>query len=209
MPEPKWRMKGQYVKSCNCAFGCPCDFNAKPTYGDCKAIVGMHIDEGHFGDVKLDGLRWAAVAYWPGPLYEGNGRLQAIIDERADESQRDALLTILSGQEQGEGTFFQILSLIISEMLEPKFLPIDFEFDLDGRTARLAAPDLFEAASEPIKNPVTGDPHRILVNLPEGFEYKEAEVASATIKSRAAIKFESSSTHSSLAYVEHTPSGLA
>lgn len=59
-------------------------------------VLAMHIDEGHFGDVRLDGLRWAAVAHWPGPLHEGNGTLQAIVDERADEKQTEALLTILS-----------------------------------------------------------------------------------------------------------------
>ena len=59
-------------------------------------MLAMHTDEGHFGDVRLDGLRWAAVAHWPGPLHEGNGTLQAIVDERADEKQREALLTIFS-----------------------------------------------------------------------------------------------------------------
>ena len=44
-------MKGKHLKNCNCAFGCPCDFNAPPSYGPCEGIAGMKIDEGHFGDV--------------------------------------------------------------------------------------------------------------------------------------------------------------
>jgi hypothetical protein len=172
-------------------------------------MVGMHIDEGHFGDVSLDGLRWAATYHWPGPLHEGNGTLLAIIDERADEKQRNALLTILSGQEQVEGTFFHIISMIVSTMLEPKFLPIDFEFDLDGRTARMSVPGVFETTSEPIKNPVTGDPHRISVKIPQGFEYEEAEIASATIKGMGDIEFDHTNCHSSLADVTFTQSGLA
>ena len=208
MAHVNWSMKGKHLKNCNCAFGCPCDFNARPTYGPCEGMVGMHIDQGHFGDVRLDGLRWAATYHWPGPLHEGNGTIQAIVDERADERQREALLTILSGQEQVEGTFFQIISMIVSTVLTPQFLPIDFEFDLDGRTARVVVPGIFETTSEPIKNPVTGAPHRIRVAIPDGFEYREAEIASATIKSTGAIKFDSAGCHSSLADVTFTQNGV-
>jgi hypothetical protein len=209
MASVDWRMKGKYVKNCNCAFGCPCDFNARPTYGHCEGMAGMHIDEGHFGDVNLNGLRWAATYHWPGALHEGNGTMQAIIDERANESQRQALLKILSGQEQEEGTFFWILSQIVSNFLEPKFLSIEFEFDLDGRTARVTVPGVLETTSEPIKNPATGDPSRMLVRIPDGFEYFEAEIASATIKGTGNIKFDFAERHSSLAHVHHTPRGLA
>ncbi len=159
--------------------------------------------------MSLDGLRWACVYHWPGALHEGNGTIQAIVDERASDEQRSALLTILSGKEQVEGTFFQIISIIAPNVLKPLFLPIDFEFDLDGRTARIAVPGVFETTSEPIKNPVTGAPHRIRVNMPEGFEYEEAEIASATLKGSGEIKFDHTSRHSSLAAVTFTESGLA
>ena len=209
MPNISWRMKGKHIKNCNCAYGCPCDFNAPPTYGPCEGMSGMHIDEGAFGDVSLDGLRWACVYHWPGALHEGNGTIQAIVDERADDAQRGALLTILSGREQVEGTFFQIISTIAPNVLKPLFLAIDFEFDLDGRTARVAVPGVFETTSEPIRNPVTGAPHRISVHMPEGFEYEEAEIASATLKGTGDIKFDHTSCHSSLAGVTFTESGLA
>ena len=208
MANTSWRMKGRYMKNCNCAYGCPCDFNSKPTYGPCEGMAGMHIDEGHFGDVKLDGLNWAVTYHWPGALHEGNGTLQAIIEERADEQQRQALLTILSGQEQDEGTFFHILSVIVSNMLEPLFLPIEFEFDLEGRTARMAVAGVFDTTSEPIKNPVSGENHRIRVVMPEGFEHREAEIAHAVTKGTGQIKFDISAGHSTLAIVEHTPSGV-
>ena len=207
MAEPKWRMKGKYIKNCNCAFGCPCDFNARPTRGHCEGMAAMQIETGHFGDVKLDGLCWAAVYHWPGALHEGNGSLQAIVDERADAKQREALLTIMSGKEQEEGTFFHILSLIVTTMYEPMFLPIDFAFDLDGRTAHVSVPGIFETASQPIRNPVTHQPHRIEVKIPEGFEYREAEIASAWIKGTGTIRFDLTDAHSSLALVDHTPAG--
>lgn len=209
MANVNWRMKGKYIKNCNCAFGCPCDFSARPTYGHCEGMAGMEIEEGHFGDVRLDGLRWAANYHWPGALHEGNGTLQPIVDERADDRQREALLTILSGQEQDEGTFFHILSLIVSQVLEPQFKPIEFDFDKDGRTAHVAVPGIFETSTQPIKNPVTGDPSRALVQLPDGFEYVEAEIGSASAKGTGDIKFDFAERHSSLAHIEHTPRGLA
>lgn len=209
MAHVDWRMKGKYVKNCNCAFGCPCDFNARPTHGHCEGMAGMAIETGHFGDVRLDGLCWAANYHWPGALHEGNGTLQPIIDERADERQREALLTILSGKEQDEGTFFHILSLIVSRVLEPQFKPIEFDLDKDGRTARVVVPGIFETTSEPITNPVSGEPSRAQVRLPEGFEYLEAEIASARGKGTGDVGFDFEAAHSSLAHVDHRPSGLA
>lgn len=204
-----WVMRGQHLKNCNCAYGCPCDFNSAPTHLECTGMVGMHIEEGHFGEVPLDGLNWAATYYWPGPLHEGNGILQPIIDVRANEQQREALLTVLSGKEQVEGTFFHIISLIVSKVLEPQFVPIEFEFDLEGRTARMVADGIFETTSEPIRNPVTGEPHRVRVDMPEGFEYRLAEIARATIRGTGDIKFDYPDCHSSMALVTVTPQGMA
>src|SRR5207244_4238152 len=84
------RLEGEWLKNCNCAFGCPCDFNARPTEGYCEGLVGMRITKGHFENTKLDGVVFAAVVHFPGALHEGNGQLQPIIDERATPEQREA-----------------------------------------------------------------------------------------------------------------------
>src|SRR5690606_4191067 len=93
-----WRLKGEWVKNCSCAFGCPCDFNARPTQGHCDGLVAMNIKEGYFADVGLNDLKFAMTVHFPGALHEGNGTIQPIIDERADQRQREALLEILSGR---------------------------------------------------------------------------------------------------------------
>lgn len=209
MANVSWSMQGGHVKNCSCAYGCPCDFNAPPTHGPCEGMAGMDIERGHFAETRLDGLRWACTYRWPGPLHEGNGTIQAIVDERADEAQRQALLTILSGREQVEGTFFQIISVIAPNVLKPLFLPIDFAFDLDARAARVVVPGVLETTSEPIRNPVSGAPHRIRVDIPAGFEYRQAEIASATLKGSGEIAFAHDSCHSSLARVTFTEAGLA
>src|SRR3954452_16386984 len=130
MPQTDWRLKGEWVKNCNCAYGCPCDFNARPTNGSCKGLVAMHITEGHFGGVNLDGLKFAATVDFPGPLHEGNGTMQPIVDERATPEQRDALFQIMSGKHSAEGTLFHIFSLIVTSILDPVFAPIEFGFDM-------------------------------------------------------------------------------
>ena len=51
----EWQIKAREFANCNCAYGCPCQFNALPTHGDCRAAVGMRLDEGHFDDVSVNG----------------------------------------------------------------------------------------------------------------------------------------------------------
>src|SRR5438067_5956200 len=124
MAQANWRLEGEYLKNCNCAYGCPCDFNANPTLGYCKGFLGMRIENGFFEGTRLDGLSFFAVVSFPGALHEGNGQLQPIIDERATPEQREALFKIMSGQNSTEGTLFQICSLIVTKMHDPIFAPI-------------------------------------------------------------------------------------
>lgn len=209
MAASDWRLEGEWMKNCNCAFGCPCDFNAPPTQGYCKGLVAMRIAKGHFEGTRLDGLCFAITVDFPGALHEGNGTIQPIIDERATPEQRQALFDIFSGKHSAEGTLFQIVSLIVTKIHDPVFAPFEFSFDKDGRVARLVARGVLETDVEPIKNPVTGTPHRIQVVMPEGFEHRAAEIASANIRSTGAIPFETRGTHSSLATVVQTPDGVA
>ncbi len=208
MAYANWRLEGEWIKNCTCAYGCPCDFNARPTRGDCEGLAGMRITKGHFNSTSLDGLSFFVLVSFPGALYEGNGELQPIIDERASAAQREALFGILSGENSAEGTLFNIFSLIVTKMHDPIFAPITFEFDQAARTARLTIPGVLETEVEPIKNPVTGAAHRIQVMMPEGFEHRAGEVASANIRSAGAIKLGVRGGHSTLAHVVQTPQGV-
>jgi hypothetical protein len=209
MAASDWRLEGEWIKNCNCAFGCPCDFNALPTHGSCKGILGMRITKGYFDGTRLDGLVFMVTVDFPGALHEGNGTIQPIIDERATAKQRQALSSIMSGKHSAEGTLFHIFNLIVTKIHDPVFAPFEFSFDKNGRVARVVAKGVLETEVEPIKNPVTGAAHRIQVVMPEGFEHRAAEVASANIRSTGAIKFETRGTHSSLANVVQTPQGVA
>src|SRR5262249_19060982 len=134
MADTKWVIRGREFGHCNCAYGCPCQFNALPTYGDCKAVGGMQIDEGYHGSAALAGLRTTPVLAGPGPIHEGNGQASIIIDRRASAPQREALLRILSGQDTEPGaTVFQVFSTTFSKVHDPIFADIDFEVDVNAR----------------------------------------------------------------------------
>ena len=69
------RMTGSIIGACSCDWGCPCNFDARPTQGYCDGGYTWHIDEGSFGDVTLDGLNLGLHAHAPGPVHEGHNIL--------------------------------------------------------------------------------------------------------------------------------------
>ena len=209
MPKIEWRIKGREFANCNCSYGCPCQFNAPPTHGNCRAACGWQIDEGVFGRVKLDGLRGAGLYAWPGPVHQGNGTMQLLIDERASAEQRDALLKILNGQETAEmATVWWVYAAMCPTKLDPLFKPIDFEVDVDARRARLVVPGVVESSGEPIRNPVTGAPHRARIDLPHGFEYRLAEIGSGRTRAAGPIPLDLTDTYGQFARIHLSHAGV-
>jgi hypothetical protein len=137
----------------------------------------VQIHEGHFGDISLDGVRFVATYHWPGPVHEGNGTMQLIIDEHATPEQRTAIVALHSGT-QG-GAYFETYAAVTPNMLDPIFAPIEFTVDRVKREATLRVSGLIECSVEPIKNPVTGKEHVARIVLPNGFEFTEADMANA------------------------------
>ena len=206
----EWSIKGPHFVNCNCDYGCPCQFNALPTYRTCLAVIAWQIDEGYFGDVPLNGLRAVNTYAWPGAVHEGDGSMQSIIDERADPHQRTALAAILQGEGAEPGIIMlQIYRAMCPTVHPPLFAPIELAIDVAGRTARLGVPGLVETTVEPILNPVTGGEHRARIDLPLGKEYQLAEVASGTTRSTGAVPLRFANRHAHLVYNALTSQGPA
>ena len=203
-----WQIEAKYIEYCSCDLGCPCESMADPTYGDCTGLVAFEIGKGRCEGVDLSGLRVVATFYFPRAIHHGQGVMHPIIDQRATDEQRDALFYILSGADQKLGTMFQIFSVIVETIKEPLFANISFEWDLASRKARIEVPGVIHARSEPIRNPVTDEEHRLLTVLPEGWVFHEAESAAGFAKGTGAIKFDLNRRHSSLANVAWNPNGL-
>jgi len=188
MANVDWYIEGVEFGSCNCAFGCPCQFEALPTYGDCRGVEAVRIEKGHFGDTDLTGLNLALMYSWPGPIFEGNGAIQAIIDERANADQRNALATVLYGGETDEeATHWWVFRAMSSTVHEPLFKAIEFTVDIETRTAKLSIPGIVEASGSPIIPPHGGGPHRAAIAIPNGIEFEYAEMGSSTAKTSGAV----------------------
>jgi len=204
-----WAIKAREFLHCNCDYGCPCQFNSRPTKGDCRGVLALDIEQGHHGNTKLDGLKVAAVVSWPGAIHEGHGTIQPIVDERATPQQREALLRIMSGLDTEPGaTIFQVFSATYEKVHDPIFKAIELNIDVEGRRATLKVPNIIDGRGEPIRNPVTGLDHQVLINLPKGFEYTTAEVGRGWTKTSGAIALDLEDSHAHFAHLHMTQSGV-
>jgi len=209
MADTKWAIRALEFTNCNCAYGCPCQFNALPTHGFCQAVTGFEIKKGFHGDTKLDGLKVAGIFSWPGPIHLGHGEAAIVIDKRASEDQRTALLRILSGQDTEPGaTIFNVFSTTLEKVHPPLFADIEFEIDIDKRRARIRVPGHIDARGEPIKNPVTGAEHRVRNDSRNGFEFKLAEAGRGWSKTSAPMQIELADSYGHFCHLNLSQSGL-
>jgi hypothetical protein len=204
-----WYIEGPSFGNCNCDWSCPCQFESLPTHGNCQGFEVVRIDKGHFGDTRLDGLRTALFYAWPGAIFEGHGEMQAVIDERADEAQREALLSILHGKHTNEAaTHWWVFHAMSDTVHEPLFKPIDFEVDIEGRSASVSIPGLVRSHGSPIVSPATGDVHRVRLDMPEGIEFSVAEVGNASTEATGAIRLKLENTYGQWHLLRHNGSGV-
>lgn len=209
MPQIDWYVEGVEFGNCNCDYGCPCQFESRPTGGFCRGFEALHIEKGHFGDVTLDGVYAALIYAWPGAIYEGNGQIQAIIDERATEAQRAALTTILHGGETNdEATHWWVYHAMASKVHPTLFKPIAFKVEVAARTAKVSIPGVLVAEGRPIKSPATGMAHRVQITIPNGIEFETAEVGSASTKATGAIPLDLKDSYGQFNMLRHSGEGV-
>jgi hypothetical protein len=198
--ETNWRIKGRHAGSCNCIWACPCQFNGLPDKGNCEAFLAWEIEQGHFGDTSLDGVRFGFAVHWPGAIHEGNGTRQVVVGEGASEEQRRAIEAMASGTEGG--AYWEIFASVCPNDRPLVVAPIELEVDREARRATFTIGGLGQSRVEPIVNPDIGpDEHRVRIDLPDGFEYKQAEIGNSaqwTVTSDAPLTFEHENTYAQL-----------
>jgi hypothetical protein len=167
----KWSIEADYLQGCNCDYGCPCEFSAPPTRGFCDGMGAWLITKGFYGEVPLNGLGLGFAARWPKAIHEGNGTVCIFVDEKANPLQREALLTIASGQ--AGGIPFEILATTFSKLLDPMFVP--FDFHLDGIHSSVRVGDAMSVSLTPILNPVTKQPESVRLEHGTGFVFQNAD----------------------------------
>ena len=94
-----WAAEGVFADACQCSVFCPCEFNERPTFGHCDDAAILNLEKGHFGDVKLDGLRVVVVSQSPHGerLVDSVGRLtfaHIYVSDESTDAQMKALAEI-------------------------------------------------------------------------------------------------------------------
>lgn len=171
----EWRVNGNVLIACNCDYGCPCNFNARPTRGDCEGGWIWAIESGSIDGVDVGGLGVALYADWPGAIHEGNGRATCFIDERASEQQYAALDLLLRGRIGGPwGIFINTYSLSGPQ-------PARFDLHFNEYNTRVRIADVIHLEIETIRNPVTNAESHPEVVLPEGMVTKHGKLARSKV----------------------------
>ena len=122
-----------------------------------------------------------------------------IVDEQATKEQREALIALDSGQHGG--TYWEIFAAVCPNLIETLLAPITLTVDREKRRATIRIPGIAESNVEPIKSPATGEEHRARIALPDGFEYKEAEMGntvSCRVSAGDKLTFELKNTYAQL-----------
>ncbi|MEA2927987.1 MAG: hypothetical protein QOG38_415 [Hyphomicrobiales bacterium] len=147
MPD-NWKLKGDFVLSCNCTVFCPCVVSLgqhEPTEGRCQGWAGVRIEEGHHEDTDLAGINVGLLLDIPGPLARGNWTVALYIDERASIYAVKALTRIFSGKAGGSTG---LLKILVSGVLGVRTEPIHYEIK-DG-THIFQIPKIIEGVVKPI-----------------------------------------------------------
>jgi len=182
-----WTLAGKIVIACNCDWGCPCNFNARPSHGKCEGGWIWSIEKGTIDSLSVDSLGIALFADWPGAIHEGGGQAVAYLDHRADDRQRAALAKLLRGEVGGPWAIFSKTY----DLAPPE--PAAFEFSLADYDTHVRIGDHVDVELQTIRNPVShAEVHPELV-LPEGLVVKAGKLAASRVfKLRSAINYDHS-----------------
>jgi hypothetical protein len=116
--DPTWSIEGRAITADNCAVGCPCILGEPPTHGRCQYFGVMTIEKGHYGDVKLDNVKFA--------LGGAFGRSKELapqeydfvswyVDDSATKEQKEAMKKIFASPEfAGMGKAVEVKEVPIS-----------------------------------------------------------------------------------------------
>jgi hypothetical protein len=170
-----WWLKGDVLIACNCDWGCPCNFNARPSKGFCQGGWIWMVEDGQVDDVDVRGLGMAVFAKWPGAIHEGGGRATSYVDSRASAAQQSVLARVIRGEIGGPwGVFIKTYQLAT-----PVSAPFDMRRAQHGSRATIG--DVVELELTKMRNPVTQAEMHPEVVLPEGLVVKRGGLAASAV----------------------------
>ena len=170
-----WQLSGKVLIACNCDYGCPCNFNALPTHGDCEGGWIWSVDEGNVDGVDLKGRAGAVFADWPKAIHQGGGKASAYFDDGANDDQTAAMTRVLRGEVGGPWAMF-INTYTLDGPHRAKFA-----FNHADYSSTVIVDGVSELELEPIRNPVSGNQVHPEMVLPEGIIVKRAGLAASKV----------------------------
>lgn len=144
-----YSLQGTLIEACSCNVNCPCWIGEDPDLGECFAIVAYGIERGQIGELDVSGLNLVLVCHIPGNVLAGNWQIVALVDDRATEEQRQALLDAFTGKLGGP--LGDLWTALIGEVKGVEFVPISHE--VVGGSGILRVPDRVETEMEPYRGP--------------------------------------------------------
>jgi hypothetical protein len=172
---PGFRASGDVLIACNCDWGCPCNFNARPSRGHCEGGWIWMIESGQADDVNLAGFGVSVFAKWPGAIHEGGGKATCYVDARAGEAQRTALVRVVRGEFGGPWGIFSKTYDLAPPVIAP------FDVTLAAHGSRAAIGGSVELQLQTIRNPVTKAEAHPDVVLPEGLVVKRGSLGASAV----------------------------
>ena len=169
---PSWQLHGTGFEFCNCQPGCTCNFSGFPTStdGSCKAAVLTRIEVGHCGDVDLSGIDAVGLFDWPKAIHDGNGHAVFVVPPEVSDAQLGALAQIFTGQFGGMPWAILGGTYAVDGVVRARIDVTDDDLD-----SGFAIPGVGQARGTTLKNPVTGEDHRVAIDLDQGFIWKRGD----------------------------------
>jgi hypothetical protein len=146
MAEALYSLKGTLLEACSCGVLCPCWIGEDPDGGECYAVVGYHFDTGQVRGVDVSDLSLLSVAHIPGNVLAGDWEVVVLVDDRATDEQREAILAAFTGELGGP---LADLAELIGTVKGVESAPIRHE--IAGGAGSLEVPGMLEAEMEPYR----------------------------------------------------------
>ena len=149
-----WTLKGEMALSCSCTVFCPCVLSLgdhPPTEERCQTWAGIRIDDGHFDDISLAGVKVALMMDLPGIMSRGNWTAALFVDEKASAQAVKSLTRIFTGRVGGTT---HLLSILVGQFLGVRQVPISYETKDETRIVHIK--DYGGGEITPVKGKVPG-----------------------------------------------------
>lgn len=133
-------LKGRMAEVCSCKSICPCSIGQPADGNNCGFTWLFHLDQGRIDDIDVTGLNLGILGHHTdNPFDAPSVRAFVIIDDKASETQQNALVQAFTGKLGGP--LFDLAGLV-KEIVGLTRAPI--EFNVDKGSGRFKVDGVFE-----------------------------------------------------------------